>query len=482
MNTSALREGREIVQRILVQGDLTLQTPAHFGNGEAEDSIDMPLLADPLEGRALLSGASLAGALRNYLWEYEQGYGVPYDPAQHRKALAVQLFGGARGDSDGLQSLLIVEDSLGPMPEIELRDGVRIDLATRTAADQAKFDMELLRAGTVFPLSFELLIPRGQGEALRRALAIALYGLQRSEIFLGARKRRGFGECSVRNWRICDYDLTSPHGRGLLAWLKGDTACQAQGHDIAALLGQDLAREPDRRRRFRMEAVFWLDGSLLIRSGFGKADTGPDVVHLHRPEAGSAQRTPIVPGTSLAGVIRQRASQIAQTMWGDRSKPWLDLLFGRGPVGRGDEHIGGRVAVRETVVENVRSLVQNRIKVDRFTGGVLDNFLFNEAPVFGGPGSLIRLDLTLRDPSPAEIGIMLLVLRDLWTADLPLGGGANVGRGRLRGVRAELSLNGFVSWTLAQTWQGRRPGNIQVTGDRSALEAYVAAFNTEGQA
>jgi len=481
MNTSALREGREIVHRILVQGDLTLQTPAHFGNGETEDSIDMPLLTDPMEGRALLTGASLAGALRNYLWEYEQGYGVAYDPQQHRKALAVQLFGGARSEPDGVQSPLIVEDSLGPMPEIELRDGVRIDLATRTAADQAKFDMELLRVGTVFPLALELLIPVGQDETLRKALATALSGLQKGEISLGARKRRGFGECSVRNWRICDYDLTSPRGRGLLAWLKGDTSSQAQGSDIAALLGQDLASEPDRRRRFRMEAAFWLDGSLLIRSGFG-ADTGPDAVHLHRPEAGNDRRTPIVPGTSLAGVIRQRASQIAQTMWGDRGKPWLDLLFGRGPIGKGDEHIGGRVVVRETVVENVRSLVQNRIRIDRFTGGVLDNFLFNEAPVFGGPGSLIKLDLTLRNPSPAEIGIMLLVLKDLWTADLPLGGGANIGRGRLRGVRAELSLDGLVSWTLAQTWQGRQPGGIQVTGDQSALETYVAAFNTGGQA
>ena len=32
----------------------------------------MPLLLDPLEGRALLTGSSIAGALRNYLRRYDK--------------------------------------------------------------------------------------------------------------------------------------------------------------------------------------------------------------------------------------------------------------------------------------------------------------------------------------------------------------------------------------------------------------------------
>ena len=137
------------------------------------------------------------------------------------------------------------------------------------------------------------------------------------------------------------------------------------------------------------------------------------------------------------------------------------------------------MVVRETVLEHVHSLVQNRIRIDRFTGGVLDNFLFNEAPVFGGPGSVVKLDVTLRDPSRAEIGLLLLVLKDLWTADLPVGGGASVGRGRLQGLGAELSQDGTAHWTLVQAWQGRQAGELRVTGDRQALEGYVGALNEE---
>lgn len=39
---------RRIKERIVIEGVLVLQTPAHFGNGDADDLSDMPLLLDPL--------------------------------------------------------------------------------------------------------------------------------------------------------------------------------------------------------------------------------------------------------------------------------------------------------------------------------------------------------------------------------------------------------------------------------------------------
>ncbi len=66
---------RKIVRRIVVEGDLVLQTPAHFGNGDGDDLVDMPLLTDPLDEKTpLLTGASIAGALRGYLHEREHGF------------------------------------------------------------------------------------------------------------------------------------------------------------------------------------------------------------------------------------------------------------------------------------------------------------------------------------------------------------------------------------------------------------------------
>ena len=77
------RVGRGIVERLQIDGKLVLDTPAHLGSGEAVGLTDMSLLRDPCDGRTpLLTGASLAGALRNYLHEYERGYGQPEVPGE----------------------------------------------------------------------------------------------------------------------------------------------------------------------------------------------------------------------------------------------------------------------------------------------------------------------------------------------------------------------------------------------------------------
>ena len=55
---------RYITERWVVTGKLVLETPAHFGNGDADPLTDMPLLVDETSGAPLLhgDGASAMGA------------------------------------------------------------------------------------------------------------------------------------------------------------------------------------------------------------------------------------------------------------------------------------------------------------------------------------------------------------------------------------------------------------------------------------
>src|SRR2546423_9733881 len=109
-------KSREISERIVIEGTLVLETPASLGNGDAEGVTDMPLLTDPLEGRALLTGASIAGALRNYLRERLLAYGVDefvYEGGKRnvgegKLPIVTRLFGSL--EDDGEQSHLIVND------------------------------------------------------------------------------------------------------------------------------------------------------------------------------------------------------------------------------------------------------------------------------------------------------------------------------------------------------------------------------------
>lgn len=51
--------------------------------------------------------------------------------------------------------------------------------------------------------------------------------------------------------------------------------------------------------------------------------------------------------------------------------------------------------VSETVIDNVKSELQNRIKIDRFTGGTNESAFFDSMPVFPATEEAQLLDLTL---------------------------------------------------------------------------------------
>ena len=95
-------------KRIVITGTLVLDTPAHFGNGDAEGLTDMPLLYDPLDGSPLLTGASIAGALRNYLREYDGESGAHKD-RMHGVSLRVEQLFGHLDDSNEQKKASVTE-------------------------------------------------------------------------------------------------------------------------------------------------------------------------------------------------------------------------------------------------------------------------------------------------------------------------------------------------------------------------------------
>ncbi|MFQ5437050.1 MAG: RAMP superfamily CRISPR-associated protein, partial [Anaerolineae bacterium] len=286
------RKSRCIEQRIVVEGELLLQTPAHFGNGDSDMLTDMPLLVDAADGVSpLLTGATLAGALRAYLWSREKGYRqADPKPGTDKDSLTEALFGGFKQHDDGGQSALIVDDACSETFSMQLRDGVRLDPQTRAADDGALFDMQVWSVGTIFPIRLELLLSapyqadsdkEGYFDRLKKALLIALQGLSDGGITLGGRKNRGYGRITVNKWRVKTYDLLSK--TGLMDWLEaGNMPLQTNPIDkltqapaFSQFKEEDLT---DKREYFRMNATFKLDGSLLIRANGLPGTNSPDMV------------------------------------------------------------------------------------------------------------------------------------------------------------------------------------------------------------
>jgi CRISPR/Cas system CSM-associated protein Csm3 (group 7 of RAMP superfamily) len=483
----AKRAQRVIRRRIIIRGTLLLATPTHLGNGDSEGATDMTLQRDSISDQALLTGASIAGALRSYLRSYHAGWYVKEQKASDKqnfdlKGEAELLFGGLKGDDDGYQSPLVVCDAYSVdqvgnpvIPLVELRDGVKINAQTRTPADKTKYDLELLAAGTRFGLQFELNVPQHYTDAqetrMCSALALALHALEQGEIGIGMKKRRGFGRCTVEQWQVWKFNLADH--TDLLRWLVferdyGNTYSVPgkETSDIASLL--ELPAAIDRRKHISLTATFTLEGSLLIRAGQDEAVLGPDVIHLraHQPNDSPA---PVISGTSLAGVLRHRAERIANTLVPESGPSFVERLFGTTKVGRSGGH-ASRVVVHESIIHGARTdLIQNRVSIDRFTGGAYDGALFNEQPVFARPETRVSLTIELHDPKPGEVGMLLLLLKDLWTGDLPVGGESSIGRGRLRGIDAKISNNGQEMAVFAANGQ-----HVSLTkGDRKTLNDLV---------
>lgn len=494
---------RRIIKRIIIRGNLILDTPTCLGSGDMEAPTDLALLQDSISDRALLTGSSLAGALRNYLHEYEQGYGKN----EIRQGLATKLFGhlfryeGEELKEEENQSSLIIDDAISSkIPVIELRDGVKIDGATGTGEDGAKYDLELLEAGTEFFLSFELLIEKDETDLkiekdeadLKKALALALRGLEKGEICLGMKKSRGFGRCHVERWQIWEFDLQKPKDR--IEWLKFDHWTRELSNKrksfesiVVALGGVPLKQVIDRRALLSIQAEFKLASPLLIRSGQDLVENkrSPDVVHLHSQRNGKSH--PIVSGTSLAGVLWHRAERIVNTLGKD-----LQIVYNLFGIVERNQAKASRLIIQESIIENTSELVQSRIAIDRFTGGTYHGALFSEQPIFGlerteeenksknkktqHKNKHIQLKLELRDPKECEIGLLLLLIKDLWTGDVPVGGTSSIGRGRLQGVEA------MIIWQqpekLEQKWViSQDDGKLKFDGkDKQKLENCVREF------
>lgn len=486
MSESRWKENCEIVERIVIEGVLELDSPAHFGNGDVDSLMDMPVLRDPIDKTFVLTGSSIAGALRAHL----ETNGVK--GAQ----IAKTLFGDL-SNTVANESALVIYDARTEAKSSELRDNVKIDVKTRSAADQAKFDIEVIEADTRFSLRFDL--HRGANEqSFLDALGFALAGLEgpteilpsgntvkrSGEIGLGKRKTRGFGYCHAGEWQIRRYNMAKFDD--LLAWIKDDRSGALKSESIQDALG-NLGRSA--KPSFLLQATLSVDGSILIRTD-GTAEgnlNAPDAVHLKSRRRNG--HVPIVSGTSLAGALRARAVRILNSLNAyneAKTNSFVEEMFGtakntsdarEGGSGEDTSHIS-KLRIKECAIENSLEYVHTRVKIDRFTGGAFPSGLFSEQPSFGEPNGKthVTVELELRDPTKAQIGLLLFLIKDLWTGDLPLGGQSSIGRGRLKGESALLRY-GENFWSLDGGDNHFKPGKPdQTLGD---LKAFVDAFSAE---
>lgn len=514
-------------RRITVR--LQTRTALHVGSGTGTSAVDALVRRDA-QGRAVLPGTSIAGSLRTVATRLAPRLGYrscsalepPPAPGSEPKACeceVCELFGNVTPAEEEIDdsregpkrertahaaraARLWVLDVRLADARSWIRDGVGIERESRVAyrRGQTKFDLETLPAGLAFDVHLEIQAPRaGIAVAVEeRLLAAALSEWVAGRGVLGAASGRGLGALEAVGARPVTYrriDLSSADG--LLAYLVADDAwagativdtgwlerrVSEAGIWSARGLNGTVARS-----WVEVTAEMQFAGPFLVSGIVESAASSFD----HAPfSAIGDSRQPVIPGSTLRGVLRSRAERIARTLstgrvWQDataqereeeflRRCPACDVLVSDATAAlascdallamsatdaqtgarkkiletiaeAGDEHLclacrvfgsqrrGSRLRVEDaTLSGECQRKPEDFVAIDRFTGGAAANRKF-DAVVLWRPRFSVRL--FLENPTPWELGWLLLAARDVVDGLQTIGFGAAKGFGAVESAR-----------------------------------------------
>lgn len=412
-----------VVERIYISGIFKFLSPVIIGSG-LNNETDQDFLLNG-DGIPFIPGTSIAGILRSSLANEEHG--------QEEEDIIQRLFGkkgneNREADSSQLSRLYVYDAYLldEQSYSMSVRDGIRIREQTKVVKEGSKFDYQVLEPGCEFQIRFEVIIRQGDDElALKDALFEMIDKLIKGSVRFGAKTNRGFGYGKLKRQSIKILDL-SLAGNNVKAafneWLEFNWNSFSSNTNIEEWVSFRKRAKQDDWITFIVP--FALQSSILIRQYTNKADS-PDYHHL------MSNNEAIIPGTTWNGVIRHQVYRILKELGKDKKhiSEMINNLFGFVDEKMNDAK-ASRIRFYETRMEGGQNIKQTRVKIDRFTGGAATSALFDCVPYFKGN---TQLKIEIKKPEKYEIGILLLVLKDLQEGYVAVGGETSIGRGMLTG-------------------------------------------------
>ena len=446
------------MRRLIFRIEIEFTSPMRIGSSK-EGISDAPILTNE-DGIPYIPGTTWAGILRSAANEL-----------LHEQRFSNEWFGfmGDENSEDGSpskiltnDSLAIWNDSLGVIP-VAIRDGVAINANQSIAVENKKFDYEVLPVGIKFPFELELHLNGTESTEEIVMFFRLLESFQDKYLQIGSKTSRGFGHFQVNPpWRVWDFSFTDDSLHVYRQWLRWNLDEQAlnemefrtpeeMANRLFSVKMHHYSEVNLSRDELLINANFIVDGSLLVRMASLNPDA--DSVQLQQVSVAEKRLNPVLPGTSIAGVLRSRAPRIVRSVHGEHKLGLVRLLFGHS---EGDKNNASRVRVDDCCLTEGTEMIHTRVRIDHFTGGAMENYLFTEAPTYRGRGELkIGLRLKGLDEATIQDGIalLLLIFKDLWLGDLNFGGEAGIGRGGLfvtdGAIRLRLDKS-VKQWTLSR--------------------------------
>jgi CRISPR/Cas system CSM-associated protein Csm3 (group 7 of RAMP superfamily) len=439
--------------KILLIGQIECLSPFHIGSGKGKYS-DLDILCD-MDRKPFIPATSFVGILRHTCQRY------------FKDSPLFEDFWGYTKDKNGQQSGICCSELTyigkeDESPEVVIRDGIEICGEKGLVKQRGKFDFELVEREGRFRLCMEFTYRENNETFVRQTVRTIYQLLAEERIRIGAKTNNGLGQIRLlqEQTHIYLYDFTKK--MDLFHWL-------TQNFSQQNTISPELLAEPvhlGADRVFTIIATLKIKNSLIIRS-YSHQPEMPHTTQLR------SKNDCVIPGSSLKGAIRARAERIVNTL--ELKKEIITKLFGDVDEGKSKNAQRGRVRIKEIILPDREFQVelQSRIKIDRFTAGVIEGGLFDSMPVFtSAESSSVTIQIDITEYKEYEAGLLLLVLKDLWSGDLAIGGEKNIGRGVFQGVKAE------IVWDNEKVIIGKEITELSEQ-DKERLEALVKALMGE---
>lgn len=448
------RDNHRIKGKIIIKACLKNTSPLLIGKG-AGDSADHEVMQLP-DGRPYIPASSLAGSVKQFMQSHGLG------------EFNNHLWGKTgREEKNPLQSHVRFDDLVPDnfdLTFISRRDGVKINHTTGIAEEGKKYDYNLIEPRLVFPFQAEITIRQNMKLDEVMAFVANLKAVMHHSAFrLGAFTNTGFGKFTCTDFHAYHFDFPANSTQ----WFEFIKSGELNFPEMEVVESPQIVQAGS----FSIEAVFRLKTSLIIGS-YGIKGDEPDKSQLKSKDGH------VLPGKSIRGAIRHRAVKILNTLGEEKAEDRIKCLFGHVDEKK-NEQKKGRLRIEEFLFQDdeVEPMVQNRIRIDRFTGGVIDGALFNSEPIWTKGQEAIKLTFTiLKEAQPEERKLLMLLLKDLWMEDLAIGGEKNVGRGILIGLKASIYKEGDLIVKFQRNGDG--PGLTFTKGDAATINELFQPENS----
>ncbi len=414
-----------ITAKYILTTTLTNISPLVIGSGQS-DFADLELVRLP-DGEVYIPASALAGKIRSYFDEEDDHFKFFWGTKSEIKN---------QSSKKQYQSHVNIENATGTGTKgnLAIKDGVKINYETNTAEKGAKYDYEVLEPGVDFKIKIEVTVRKAFDKIQMLRLTDFIGTILSSDFRIGAFTMAGFGQMKCAPVTIRSFYFEDEASTDIDTWF--DYLAEDTGQGNKEVVNDKIVFSHD--GILNLTANFKIKNA-LITSTYGTSSNQPDKTQAYRK---NNPEELVISGKSIRGALRHRAFKILNTVYYNEENvnTMINDLFGYVDQKHNNRAKKSRIRIDEAVLKGYEKYKQARIKMDRFTSGTIDGALMETEAVWSKADENLTINIQLYKYRPQEVTLLLLLLKDLWSSDLPIGGEKNIGRGVLEGRSAVLRI------------------------------------------